>query len=346
MSQTVPGSEADITAATDVGGGPGISGADLAENDDGQDRIAYELGGQAFATNSSGADPVALGAATGGPVATTVDPDGGGVSVWPGADSSGLPEVDVLDQFPTGGSQSAQLVADLPGPITGQSVGVAPGGDAVIAWMQGAPGDSEVVGDVVSVAPHTFTVTTPTGWQSAAGATVTWNPAAATTTVTYAIYVDGRLVLGNIAGPPATAPSTDPNFPSQPVSSTAEAVTISRHLPVTGIGTGVHEVQVVATDALGQTLASSEQKLKLDDTPPQVSLATADDHHAARVTVSDPDSGVAAQATRIDFGVGATVAHKVSATHVYNAPGTYPVTVHAVDKAGNATTVELKVTVR
>jgi hypothetical protein len=347
MSQVVPASEAQITPALNVAGGAEIGPPSLAEDEDGDERIAYTDGGEAFATDSTAEHPAALGSAAGAAALTTVDPDGGGVTAWPSADPTGLPLVDVDDAFPGGGSQFARLVGGLPGPITGLSLGSDGAGDAIIAWMQGPVGDSEVVGDVVNVAPHTFTVQVPTGWQSSAHAGVSWNPAAATTQVTYSVYVDGRPVLQDIPGPTATAPATNRNFPSRPVSPTGEAATITRRLPLAGLGSGVHEIQVLATDGLGQTMMSAEHSLKLDVTPPIVQLSTIERHHGVHVSVTDPDSGVAVAKTRIDFGDGSRVSSgQAQVDHTYAAPGLYEVTAHVVDKVGNAATLNLGVRVR
>jgi hypothetical protein len=346
MSQIVPAEESQITPALNVAGGADISPPDLAEDEHGDERIAFTTGGQAFATDASAQHPVDLGLAT-GPAQTTVDPDGGGVTAWPTSDPSGLPLVAIQDTFPGGGSQSARLVGGVPGPITGLSVGGDDTGDGIVAWMQGAVGDSEVVADAVNVSPHTFTVTTQKGWQSRSHAGITWNPAAATTRVTYSIYVDGNPVLQGIQGPSASAPSTNRQFPSRPVSPTGEAATISRRLPLTGLGSGIHQVQVVAIDQAGQTMTSSTHVLKIDVTPPAAQVSRIDGGRGARVAVTDPDSGVDVAHTRISFGDGSAAASgEKQYDHRYAAAGRYTITAHLVDNVGNASTVHLHVRVR
>jgi hypothetical protein len=289
--------------------------------------------------------PVALGAATGGEAFTSVDPDGGGVTAWPGS-QNGLPVVDINDQFPTGGAQYGELVGGLPGPITGLSFGSDPQGDAIVAWMQGSPGDSEVVASVADGSPQKFTVQTPSGWQAGGKIRVSWNPAAASTSVTYSVLVNGHAVLRGLHGPSATAPSTSPEFPSRPVSSTGEAATITRTLPLTKLGQGVKHIQVVATDAGGQSVTSAVHTKKIDRTPPLVTLARIDHGHGVRVTVSDPGSGVDSGATRIAFGDGQSSSRHPVARHRYRHAGTYTITARVEDRAGNRATVNLKLRVR
>ncbi len=238
MSQIVPATEATITPATNVAGSATISSPSLAEGSGGEERIAYVSGGEAYATGGSAQRPVALGAATGGEAFTSVDPDGGGVTAWPGS-QNGLPVVDINDQFPTGGAQYGELVGGLPGPITGLSFGSDPQGDAIVAWMQGSPGDSEVAASVADGSPQQFTVQTPSGWQAGGKIRVSWNPAAASTAVTYSVLVNGRAVSVGCTARARPRPRRSPEFPSRPVSSTGEAATITRTLPLTRLGQGV-----------------------------------------------------------------------------------------------------------
>jgi hypothetical protein len=345
MSQTVPASEATITPATNVAGGSTISSPSMAEGAGGEQRIAYVSGGEAYATNGSAQKPVALGAAAGGQAFTSVDPAGGGVTAWQGS-QGGLPVVDINDQFATGGSQFGQLVGGQPGPITGLSFGCDPNGDAIVAWMQGSPGDSEVVASVADGSPQKFIVQTPSGWQAGGKIRLSWNPAAASTSVTYSVLVNGRAVLRGLHGPSATAPSTSPQFPSRPVSSTGEAATITRTIPLNKLGQGVKQVQIVATDAGGQSVTSAVHKLKIDTTPPLVTLARIDHGQGIRVVVSDSGSGVDASATRIAFGDGQRSAGHAVVRHLYHRAHTYTVTAHVADNAGNRTTVHLRVRVR
>ena len=345
MSQTVPASESSITPATNVAGGPTISSPSLAEGAGGEERLAYISGGQAYATNGSAQRPVALGAAAGGQAYTSVDPVGGGVTAWPGS-QDGLPVVDINDQFPTGGAQYGQLVGGLPGPITGLSFGSDPQGDAIVGWLQGSPGNSEVVASVADGSPQRFTVQTPSGWQAGGKIRVSWNPAAAGSAVTYSVLVNGRAVLRGLHGPSATAPSTSPRFPSRPVSSTGEAATITRTLPLDKLGQGVKHIQIVAVDAGGQSVTSAVHTLKIDSTPPLVTLAHIDHGHGVRVNVSDDSSGVDAGATRIAFGDGARSVRHAVVRHIYSRAGTYTITARVRDNAGNRATIDLKLRVR
>jgi nucleoid-associated protein YgaU len=203
-----------------------------------------------------------------------------------------------------------------------------------------------VVASVADGSPQKFTVQTPAGWQSGRTIRVSWNPAAASTSVTYSVLVNGRAVLKGLRGPSATAPSTSQEFPSRPVSSTGEAATITRTLPIAKLGQGVKHIQIVATDAGGQSVTSAAHTLRLDRTPPLVTLAHIVHGRGIRVTASDTGSGVDAAATRIDFGDGARSSRRAVSRHIFRRAGTYTIIARVEDKAGNRATIDLRARVR
>jgi hypothetical protein len=282
-----------------------------------QGSTVQELGGTLDATGS----PISIGATAAQLAPTTINPAGGGTTAWL-ASANGAPAVDVREDYAEGAFQLAQFGGTIPGAISGLSLGGSGRGDALIAWMVGSPGDSEIVGDFVQAPPSPFTVITPLGWVRGQDATISWEGAPdAVTGVTYTVYVDGKARIRGLTG-------------------------LTAHLSPAGLGSGIHHVQVLAVDPSGQETMSNENVLKVDASPPTVTLRLADHGLSVTVTVRDHASGVDAKATRIFFGDGTHVNGRVTASHLYPRAGRYTVTAQVRDNAGNHTTVHLQISVR
>ncbi len=287
-------------------------------------RVAWNQGGsvrELTGSTSGVGTPVAVGSSTGS-VYATINPAGGGTAAWPAATAAGSPVVDVREEYARGAFQTAQLAGGVPGAITGLSFAGSGEGDALIGWMQGPPGDAEVLGDFVQAPPSPLTVSAPDGWVSARAATVTWEPVTdAVAPVTYSIYVDGHAVLRGLTGTTATLRSA-------------------------ALGNGVHHVQVLAIDSAGQRTMSERTTLRIDAEPPVVRVALVDRGSGVRVTVSDRGPGVDASATRISFGDGHFARGRRRVTHRYAHAGEYTITALVRSRRGNAATVRLRVSVR
>ncbi|MCL2770348.1 MAG: PKD domain-containing protein, partial [Solirubrobacterales bacterium] len=287
-------------------------------------RLAWAQGGAvqlAGSGRSPSASPAAIGAA-GGSVQTSVNPAGGGTTAWtapPGAP----PAVLAREEYAGGAFQSVKLAGEIPGPITGMSLGGNGQGDALIGFMQGPPGRSEVAGAFVQAPPASFTVTAPSGWlRAAASAPISWEAAPdALAGVTYAVYLDGDRRLRGLTG-------------------------LHARLPLGGLGDGVHRVQVLATDAAGQRTMSPAAALRVDVDPPIVRVRPIDRRRGVRVLVADRASGVNASATVVSFGDGRTIRGRATVAHAYRRPGGYTIVAHVRDLAGNGATVRLRVRVR
>jgi hypothetical protein len=289
---------------------------------------------------------------------TAVNPAGGGVAAWAALDPQGAPAVAVQQDFPSGFTQTALLSGRQGGPVAQLSLAHADSGEALLAFLQGAAGDAEVVADRVTVVPTSFAVELPSHWVRPAAARISWEaPASAPGGLTYAVVLDGQVVARGL-----TATSLRPN---------------PRLL-----GDGVLDVQVLATDALGQEVLSPASELMVDARPPTVSVGAAraarrrsrggrrsrarsghaSAHRPARrrgrsrprvlplgvlVRVRDRESGVLAAATTCSFGDGTpTVRGRAVCAHAYRRPGRYTIVVHARDRVGNASTSRLAVQVR
>jgi hypothetical protein len=287
-------------------------------------RLVWSQGGsvrELVGTSDASGVPVSLGVAASGPVLTTINPAGGGTVAWPGS-SGGASLVQAREDYAGGAYQTAQLAGDLGGPVSGLSLGGSGEGDALIAWMEGPVGRSEVVGDFVQAPPAPFVLSTPDGWVRARQASVDWEPTTdAIAGVTYTVYVDGRPVLKGLTGTHVGLSSTL-------------------------LGNGIHQVQVLATDSAGQRTMSAAAELKIAANPPIVRIALIDHRRGVRVSVSDKASGVEAGATAISFGDGRHANGRVTARHIYARAGLYRITVKVRDKVGNHAIAHLRARVR
>jgi hypothetical protein len=314
------GAPVALAGTPQSGLGPPSAAMDLT----GELRVAWSRGGEVQQLRGAErkiGSPVAIGSDTASEVDTTINPAGGGVTAWRGS-SGGAPVIDVREDEPDGNSQAAQLAGNVAGEVTGFSLGGSGQGDALLGWMQGTVGQSEVVGDFVQAPPAPFDLDAPVGWVDASNENVTWQASPdAEGGVTYSVYVDGKPRMNGLTG-------------------------LSARLGSLGLGDGAHQVLVIAHDAAGEQTASTERTLKVDANPPIVSIALVDDRRGVRVTVRDRASGVDVGATRISFGDGGHVNKRAGATHVYRHAGTYVITAQVSDNVGNSAIDHLRVEVR
>jgi hypothetical protein len=303
----------------------GIGGVSGAIDESGNYRMAWDQGGavRLLSGGELGAGaPVTLGSSS-GPALETLNPAGGGTTFWPSSpsSSSSSPAVQAREDYANGAYQTAILSGDVPGPITGLSLGGSGQGDALAGWMQGPAGASEVVGDFVQAPPAPFLVSVPEGWVHGSKIPVEWEASTdAVGGVTYAVFVDQHRLLGGLTGTSAAIPSAQ-------------------------IGDGVHEVQVLASDSTGQATMSAKTKLRVAVDVPAVHVALIDHRRGVRVSVSDPTVGVAAGATRIAFGDGARAHARARVKHVYRRAGAYTIVAYVRAKGGNGATVHIRVRV-
>lgn len=241
--------------------------------------------------------------------ASVVNPQGGGISAWPSSDHAGRPGLGVREDFPGGAVQTALLSGGAGGPIGELAVGWSGLGDGLVAFQQGAVGDASIVGAQITAPPAPFPVTAPKTWIRPSQLKIQWAATeSANGPVSYQPVLDGR-----IAGTPEQG--------------------LAFAFPSRGLSTGVHEVQVLATDIFGQQLLSSIGKVKVDGSRPSVRLSRRGP--VLNVRVSDRGSGVSPGSIRISFGDGAHAARHARAAHRYGRAGSFTVYVTAADRAGN-----------
>jgi hypothetical protein len=302
-----------VVAAATTFGPPSISL--VGSGGTGAYRLAYTAG--AVTDSLTGSDysgngtPVALGGAQGEETTpTTSGPNGGGVTVWRTSNQAGLPVVDAREEFAGGGWQLGQLSAPLSGPVDPPVLGGAGLGDTLIAFSQGPPGQTQVMAAVAKAPPAAFQAQAPIGWVKGTSAKIAWEAASeAFGQTTYSILVDGQVRLRDLTG-------------------------LSARLNPHGLGNGIHQVQVLATDSLGQQTMTPPAELKVDASPPLVNVIRLSGR-LVRVRVVDHASGAVARDTLIGFGDGTrTVRGVLSAGHTYARAGVYTIIVHDADRVG------------
>jgi hypothetical protein len=242
--------------------------------------------------------------------ASTINPEGGGISAWPSLAPGGGPAVAVREDFPDGAVQTGLVSGGAGGLIDELAVGRSGLGDGLVAFEQGPPGDAAIVASEVSAPPEQFAVSAPKKWVLPSQALVEWEPAtSANGPITYTVVVDGR----RLATPAGVK---------------------SMRLGSVGLASGTHRVQVLATDIVGQSVLTPPTPLKLDATPPSVSIVAGRRGRVLHVRVSDRYSGVEKGAVSVSFGDGSRARGRERFSHTYARPGVYHVIVYVRDRLG------------
>jgi hypothetical protein len=251
--------------------------------------------------------------------ASVISPEAGGVSAWPSSDALGRPGVGVREDFPNGAVQTALLSGGAGGPIGELAVGRSGLGDGLVAFQQGPVGDAAIVGAQVTAPPAPFAVTLPKTWVRPSKLHVAWAPGeSANGPLTYQAVLDGRSVGSTQSG-------------------------LAYAFPPHSLSTGTHDIQVLATDIFGQQVLAPRSEVKVDGSPPLVTLSRRG--RKLVVEVRDRASGLVPGSVHVSFGDGATAAHHRSAGHDYARGGTFTVYVTARDRAGNRVTFRRRVRV-
>ena len=225
--------------------------------------------------------------------ASVMNPVGGGVSAWPSTGPSGRPAVAVREDFPSGAAQTALLSGGDGGEVGELAVGRSGLGDGLVAFQQGPVGNAAIVAAHVSAPPAQFAVSTPNGWVKPAGALISWEAApSAAGPLSYQIVLDGRR-LPTPAG------------------------IFEMHLSARGLGSGRHEVQVLATDRDGEAALTKASLLRVDGEPPTVAVRRGRRPGEVLVRVRDRDSGVDAREVSVSFGDGSRAGGRTRFRHDY-----------------------------
>lgn len=235
-------------------------------------------------------------------------------------EEGGAGAVELYERRADGTPSHSIVSAPAGGAIDALDLAGSHGGDGVAGFLQGSGASTEIAAAEVLAPPGEFVMNVPQGWVTNKRVPVQWEPApGGAQPVTYGVLVEGQEVAEGIK-------------------------TTNYSLGPAEVGNGVHEVQIQATDALGQVDESVATTLRVDRIPPKVRIRISGS--LVSVKVSDHVSGVKPSSVRIDFGVGSPVSGKPNAKHVYSRAGTYSVTVTAKNKAGLKTHLRRKLRIR
>ena len=255
--------------------------------------------------------------------ASVMNPQGGGVSAWPSADSAGHPAVAVREDFAGGAVQTALVSGGAGGEVAELAVGRSGLGDGLIAFRQGPFGDAAIVAAQATAPASEVIVSAPKGWIKPSQALITWEPAvSADGPLRYSVVLDGRVLP-------------------------APAGALQLRLDPRGLGAGRHRVQLLATDIDGSVHALA-------------AVAAADRRRTACCHDRARDRRLRRQRARPrsllqrltctrSASASATVTAPAAASascHRYAHGGIYQVVVHVRDKLGNAGAVRRLVSVR
>jgi hypothetical protein len=254
--------------------------------------------------------------------ASVMNPAGGGFSAWPSANAAGNAGVAVREDFPGGAVQTALLSGGAGGPIGELAIGRSGTGDGLVAFQQGPLGNAAIAVAHIGAPPAALVLTLPRAWVKPSQALVTWSPAVSSDgPLRYTVVLDGR---------------------AQPTPQGA----LDLHLDPRGLGSGRHQVQLLATDAADQATLSAPFTLLIDGVPPSVEITRRQGGRAISVRVSDAYSGVNAHKVSVSFGDGHSASAHRRFVHLYAHPGIYQVVVRVRDKLGNAGVVRRLESVR
>ena len=198
----------------------------------------------------------------------------------------------------------------------------------IVAWVQGEPGNRQIVASLFDREPGSFAGFTSQRCCQPALARLSWSASFGLWGATrYEVRVNGALVGAT----------------------TATNLTLAT--PLAG---PTHRWQVTAIDVRGQTRRSKTRLLRVDSIAPRMSVGYKRNKRVVDVSVRARDIGGAGTRSSgiasvvISWGDrtrGAGGTSRVKARHRYAAPGTYPLDITARDKAGNVTTQRRSVTV-
>lgn len=262
------------------------------------------------------------GARPGAEAVAVVGPEGGDVLAYAALDAQGRPVVAARQELASGAAQTGLLAGVAGGPIGGLSAGPSGTGDALIGFRQGEAGHYEIVVERVSAPPASFKAKAPKGWVRPARAKLRWQAAkSAVGGLTYSVLIEGTVVKAGLRR--------------------------RAYLPRPAVlGNGVRRVQAMATDALGEQVISPAVKLRVDGQAPGVELKVRRARGVATVRLRDPDSGLRAKSTLVDFGDGTRVGAGSKLRHAYEHPGRYTIRVRARDRVGNRVSRRFEAVVR
>jgi hypothetical protein len=196
--------------------------------------------------------------------------------------------------------------------------------DGVIVWTQGTAANRSLVAGYVDRPPLAFRISSSTVWRNPVTTPLRWAPAFELFGApTYTVLLDGK-----------------------PVGTTTDPVL----RPAAPLPEGLHRLRVIATDVRGQTTGTPSKNVRIDQTPPRLTVRVERDEGVSSIRwsardVQRPRGSSGFDRVRIDFGDGAaavtSTATRGTVRHRYRRTSTLKVT--AVDEAGNQVVVQREV---
>jgi hypothetical protein len=206
------------------------------------------------------------------------------------------------------------------------SAGVDRLGDVAVVFLQGGALDHRISAATLVQPPKRFDTEISDRWRRGTRPRLHWSPSADPwSPVVYKVVLDGT-VLGTTPETSFLAPAPIPD--------------------------GVHRLQIVATDRHGQERPAPSDTLRIDTTPPTVSISVrgkrldvhVHDPPARNATGKRQGSGVAR--VQVSFGDKHSITRTGDVNHRYRHGGHFAVRVQASDHAGNQRVVRKRITVR
>jgi hypothetical protein len=317
----------------DGGGGEGPAGPlgplSMAVDSQGGFDVGFGSGVQSFDASGTettlAATPArlddGLSSAAGNPVLTRAD-NGALAAAWK-VEEHGAGAVAVLERRADGTPNRQLVSAPHGGAVHQLDLGGSHHGDALIGFLQGDDANTQIAAVVVRAPPGEFVLDTPATWVKAPRIPLQWEtPLAGAGKLTYSVLVDDREVAENL---------------------TSTETILSR----SEVPSGVHTIQVEATDSLGQVVDSEPSTLKVDRSPPRVSVRVRGGTVTMRVSdgAKGQSSGVNVGSVHVSFGDGRSAHGRAMLRHRFKAGGSYTVTVTASDRAGNRVSTRRRVSV-
>jgi hypothetical protein len=245
-----------------------------------------------------------------------------------GADGVSVARARYHDGEDANGAFGAELTVsrgDL-GPIADPGVFVAADrtGDVAVAMVQGNPGARALTVAVYDRPAGAPFIDSTEAYKRKTRPELRWRPGNDPWGVqTFKVYMDG-VVVGQ--------------------------TTNSTLVPATPLKTGKHTWQVEAVDRVGQVSRSRVRTLKIDATPPTLTVKVTGKRAAGqnvKVTVKAKDSGGSGlDHVTVDYGDKSPTSRTATTRHRYKKRGSFTVKVAAVDKAGNVTRKQTKLRIK
>jgi hypothetical protein len=244
-----------------------------------------------------------------------------------GGDGNSVARARYRDGDTPNGAFGGELTVSRPdlGPVVdpGVFIGGDRVGDFAVAMVQGNPGARTLAVALFDRPPGAPFIETSQAYKRKTRPELRWRPGLELWGAqTYRVYMDGVMI-------------------GQTTNDTL--------VPATPLTAGKHTWQVEAVDRAGQTSRSRVRTLKIDSIPPTLKVSVSGKRAAGKslkITVKASDTGGATMDhITVDYGDKSKTSQTATTRHKYKR-GKFTLKVAAVDKAGNVTRKQVKLTIK